>query len=386
MSLNEARMMIVAGEPSGDIHAAHLLRAIGREVPGVRSFGMGGDAMLAAGAKILHKYGPIAVVGFGGIPRILPALIRIKKDLVNRVRTECPEAVVLVDYPGFNLSLAKSIKKLPNPPRLIYFIPPQVWAWKTGRARTIAKTFDLVLAIYPFEPKFFRRFGGNVKFIGNPVAFGLREAPSRSQARLSLDIKADARVAAFLPGSRCREIDRLVVPMIESAKILQNQNPEMVFLISEAEALPHGAVQSRMPPGGGFVRIVRGQAHEVIRAADAAAVASGTATLEAGLLGTPLNALYVSDYFTYLIVKYFLIQVDYISLVNLLAGKEVVPEFYQGQVRGENIAATLSPLLSDPEARELQTREFSLIRRSLDAADPYERAATQILRLLETAR
>jgi lipid-A-disaccharide synthase len=386
MSPDKAGLMVVAGEPSGDIHAAHLLRAISREAPGVRFFGMGGEAMRAAGAEILHEYGPLAVVGFGGILGILPALFRIKRDLIDRVRSERPEAVILVDYPGFNLSLAKSIKKLPHPPRLIYFIPPQVWAWRTGRAHTIAEVFDLILTIYPFEPEYFRRPGGNAEFIGNPVAFGLRGAPSRAEARASLGIGAAVRVAAFLPGSRRREIDRLLPPMIESAKILQRKNPEMLFLVSEAEALPEGTVRSRMPPGGGFVRIVRGRAHEVIRAADAAAVASGTATLETGLLGTPLSVLYASDFFTHLIVKYFLIQVDYISLVNLLAGKEVAPELYQGQVRGGKIADALAPLLDDPGARERQTREFDRIRESLDAADPYERAASLIRRLLDAAR
>ena len=187
MSPDEARLMVVAGEPSGDIHAAHLLRAISREAPGVRFFGMGGEAMRAAGAEILHEYGPLAVVGFGGILGILPALFRIKRDLIDRIRSERPEAVILVDYPGFNLSLAKSIKKLPRPPKLIYFIPPQVWAWRTGRAHTIAEVFDLILTIYPFEPEYFRRPGGNAEF----VAFIARNVPGRGDGAVALKARED---------------------------------------------------------------------------------------------------------------------------------------------------------------------------------------------------
>ncbi len=385
MITGNPRLMIVAGEPSGDLHAARLIRAISREFFGVSAFGMGGEEMRGAGAEIIHDSGPLDVIGFGDVPRVIPALYRIKRDLIARVREERPEAVVLVDYPGFNLSLAKSLGKLPRPPRLIYFIPPQVWAWRGGRARTIAEIFDLILTIYPFEPGLFRQEGGAAEFIGNPVAFALQEAPSREAARASLGIPGDARVVAFLPGSRRREIERLLGPMIDSAGPLSERFPGTLFLVSEAEALPEGAVRSRLPSGGGGVRVVRGLQHEVIRAADAAAVASGTATLECGLLGTPMSVCYMGDFFTYMLTKYFLLQVDYISLVNLLAGREVVPELYQGQVRGERIAAALGPLLADPAARESQTSAFGEIRESLGGPNPYERGASEIIRVLEGA-
>ncbi len=341
--------------------------------------------MRGAGAEIIHDSGALDVIGFGDVPKALPALYRIKRDLLARVREDRPDAVVLVDYPGFNLSLAKSLAKLPRPPRLIYFITPQVWAWRGGRARTIAEIFDLILTIYPFEPDLFRREGGVAEFIGNPVAFALRDAPSREAARASLGIPGEARVVAFLPGSRRREIERLLGPMIDSAGPLSESFPDTLFLVSEAEALPEGAVRSRLASDGAGVRVVRGHQHEVIRAADAAVVASGTATLECGLLGTPMSVCYRGDYFSYMLVRYFLMQVDYISLVNLLAGREVVPELYQGWVKGDRIAASLAPLLADPAARASQIRAFVKIRESLGGPDPYECGASEIIQVLEGA-
>lgn len=381
MSANDARFMVVAGEPSGDLHAARLIRALSSEIPGASAFGVGGREMREAGAEILHDCGPLDVIGFGGVPRVLPALHRIKRDLLARVRASQPTAVILVDYPGFNLSLAKSFSKLPEPPRLIYFIPPQVWAWKTGRARTIARIFDLILTIYPFEPLLFRREGGRAEFIGNPVAYALRDAPSREEARAGLGIPDSARVVSFLPGSRRREIERLLKPMVDSAKILEKKFPGTIFLVSEAEALAEGTIRRWLVSER--VRVVRGGQHSVVRASDATVVASGTAALECALLGTPMSVCYAGDFFSYLVAKYFLIQVDYISLPNLLAGWEVAPELYQSQVRGERIAAALTPLLGEPEARERQIRVFGEIRETLAGAEPYERAASSIRLALE---
>ncbi len=378
MSANDARFMVVAGEPSGDLHAARLIRALSSEMPGASAFGVGGNEMREAGAEILHDCGSLDVIGLGGVPRVLPALRRIKRDLLARVRASRPTAVILVDYPGFNLSLAKSFSKLPEPPRLIYFIPPQVWAWKTGRARTIARIFDLILTIYPFEPPLFRREGGRAEFIGNPVAYALREAPSREEARAELGIPDSARVVSFLPGSRRREIERLLRPMVNSAGILEKQFPGSIFLVSEAEALAEGTIQKWLPSGAGRVRVVRGSQHAVVRASDATVVASGTAALECALLGTPMSVCYAGDHFSYLLAKYFFLQVDYISLPNLLAGWEVAPELLQRQVRGERIAAAIAPLLGAGEARERQIRVFGEIRKTLAGADPYERAASSI--------
>ncbi len=383
MTPSGPKLMVAAGEPSGDLHAARLIEAVSRALPGLRAFGMGGEEMRRAGVEVVHDIGALAIVGFGGIPRLLPRLRRIRRDLLRRVREERPAAVVLVDYPGFNLNLARALSALPDPPRLVYFIPPQVWAWWGSRARTIARSFDLILTIFPFEPAYFTREGGRAEFVGNPVAHALREAPSRQEARAALGLEESARVVAFLPGSRSKEIALHLAPMAEAARIVRGRAENLTFLFSEAEALPEGAVSGRLGADASFIRVVRGRAHEVLRAADAAVVASGTATLETGLLGVPMVVLYAGDLFSFLIAKYFLAQVDYISLVNLLAGREVAPELCQRDVRGRKIASGLIPLLEDPAARERQLAAFARIREILPGEDPSEAAAGRIRRLLE---
>jgi len=385
MSGGASPIWLVAGEPSGDAHAGRLLAAMRAKRPDLRAAGVGGDAMRGAGCEILHGIGSLAVTGFLDVPRIIPRLRRLKRDLIERARSERPRAVVLVDYPGFNLNLAKALRRLPGRPRLVYFIPPQVWAWWAGRAGVIARTFDLILTIYPFEPACFRREGGRAEFIGNPVAHALRGAPDRVVARRALEIPPDARVAAFLPGSRGKEVDRHLAPMAGAARLLRERWPDAVFLVSEAEALRPGAVSERVRDEGVSLRVVRGRMAEVVRAADAAVVASGTASLETGLLGTPMAVVYASDPFTYLMGKYFLIRVDYLSLVNLLAGREIAPELYQREVRPAPIAEVLGRLLEDPAAREHQREALAAIRRALEGPDPYERAAGRILELLEEA-
>ncbi len=385
MSPSDGHVLVVTGEPSGDLHAGRLLEALAGEMPGLGAFGVGGEAMRRAGAGIIHDCGPLAAVGISDFPRVLPILRRVKRDLLREVGERRPRAVILVDYPGFNLSLAKALKKLPDPPRLIYFIPPQVWAWGAGRARTIARLFDLVLTIYPFEPPYFTRSGGRAEFIGNPVAFALRGCPSREEARASLGIPQDARVVSFLPGSRMKEIERHVPLMEDAVRMLKERISGAHYLISEADALPERTVRNALSSEKETVRVVRGRQHEVIRAADAAVVASGTATLETALLGTPMIVIYIIEQITNIVARYFLLQVDFVSLVNLLAGREVAPELIQGKARSGRIADLLSHLLEDPAARERQTRAFDEIRSFLDGPDPYARAAARIRRLLEDA-
>jgi lipid-A-disaccharide synthase len=386
MNSSDVQIMVVAGEPSGDLHAGRLLEALSGEMPNAHVFGVGGEVMRKAGAEILHDCGPLAAVGIGDFPRVLPILRQIKKDLLEQIRQRRPQAVILVDYPGFNLSLAKGIRNLPESPPLIYFIPPQVWAWGTGRARTIASLFDLILTIYPFEPKYFTQNGGKAEFIGNPVSFGLRDCPSREEARASLGIPPEAKVFSFLPGSRGKEITRHVPPMKEAAQRLQERWPDAVFLLSEAEGLPEGTVQKSLSSPAGLFRVVRGRQHEVIRAADTAVVVSGTATLETGLLGTPMIVIFLIEWPTYLVGRYLLMQVDFMSLVNLIADREVAPELHQGQANPKRIADLVSQLMEDFEARERQIRGFEKVREFLAGPDPYAHAAGRIRVYLESVQ
>ncbi|MDE0331279.1 MAG: lipid-A-disaccharide synthase [Nitrospinae bacterium] len=381
MSSNERstnEVMVLAGEQSGDVHASNLVKALAAKVPNLRLSGMGGQLMAEAGVEILHDIGDISIVGFAGIPRIYPKLRRIKKDLLVRIADHNPKAVIFVDYPGFNLSCARAVRKLPQPPKCVYFITPQVWAWWKGRARSIADVFDLALNIFPFEPRIFNELGGNAMFIGNPIAYELRGSPSRESARHSLGLSMGDKVVSLLPGSRLKEIDCHVDAMVDAMKIIHAEMPGLRFLISEAISLPEGYVSNRMKSSGIEIRAVRGDAKKVIRAADAVVVASGTASLETALLGVPMVVLYAGDLFSYTLIKYFLLQVDYASLVNLLSGYEAVPELCQNQVRAQPIADALKEVLLDDGVRGGQLRAFERIQNALEGVNPYECAAARI--------
>lgn len=371
-------VMVLAGEQSGDVHAANLVKALAARAPGLRFFGMGGRLMAEAGVDLLHDIGDISIVGFAGIPRVYPKLRKIKKDLLRRIEDHKPKAVIFVDYPGFNLSCARAMRKLPQPPKSIYFITPQVWAWWKSRARTIADVFDLALNIFPFEPRIINEFGGNAMFIGNPIAYELRDAPSRESARRALGLSMDEKVVSLLPGSRLKEIDAHVDAMVDALKIVHAQTPGLRFLISEAISLPEGYVSNRLKSSGLDIRTVRGDAQQVIRAADAAVVASGTASLETALLGVPMVVLYAVDIFSYTLARYFLLQVDFISLVNLLSGHEAVPELCQKQVRAQPVADALRKVLLNEGVRARQIRAFEKIQNALEGLDPYECAAAHI--------
>ena len=371
-------VVVLAGEPSGDVHAANLVKALAARIPGLQLSGMGGQLMAEAGVDLIHDIGDISIVGFAGIPRIYPKLRKIKKDLLRRIADHKPKAVIFVDYPGFNLSCARAVRKLPQPPKCIYFITPQVWAWWKGRARTIADVFELALNIFPFEPRIFNELGGKAVFIGNPIAYELRDAPSRESARSSLGLSMSDKVISLLPGSRLKEIDSHVGAMVDALEIIHAQTPGVRFLISEAISLPEGYVASRLESSGIEIRVVRGDAKQVIRAADAVVVASGTASLETALLGVPMVVLYAGDIFSYALARYFLLQVDFISLVNLLSGHEAVPELFQKQVRAQPIANALREVLFDDGVRAGQVRAFERIQNALEGVNPYECAAAHI--------
>ena len=371
-------VIVVAGEPSGDVHAANLVKALAVRIPNLQLSGMGGQLMAEAGVELFQDIGDISIVGFAGIPRVYPKLRKIKKDLLRRIADHKPKAVIFVDYPGFNLSCARSMRKLPQTPKCIYFITPQVWAWWKGRARTIANDFDLALNIFPFEPRIFNDLGGKAVFIGNPIAHELRDTPSRESARSLLGLSMSDKVISLLPGSRLKEIDSHVDAMIDALEIIHVQTPGVRFLISEAISLPEGYVANRLKSTGVEIRVVRGDTKQVIRAADAVVVASGTASLETALLGVPMVVLYAGDIFSYALVKYFLLQVDFISLVNLLSGHEAVPELCQKQVRAQPIADALRKVLLDDGVRAEQVRAFERIQNALEGVNPYECAAAHI--------
>ncbi len=352
--------MLVAGEASGDLHGATLCRALRAARPGCRLFGMGGARMAAAGMELLVDVTTAAAAGaseaVGRIPLLWRAYKRLSAVLAGAGR---PRVVVVIDFPEFNLRLARAARRAGIP--VVYFIPPQIWAWRGGRVRTIRRLISLVLAVFPFETAIYRRAGVPVEFVGHPVLDALAEAPDRAAARTELGLDARTRVVGLLPGSRREEVARAIPPMREAAAMVAARHPDVKFVLALAPTIEAAGVR-RLLGDTPQITVERDRTYRVMRAADLLLVTSGTATLEAGVLGTPMIVCYRLSRLSALVAR-LLIRVPWFSLPNLTLGRAVVPELFQEEVSGVRLGREVLRLLGTPGALEAQRaalRELSL--------------------------
>ena len=386
-----APIMVVAGEASGDLHGATLCRALRALAPERPLIGMGGPRMAAAGLQRLADVTASAVIGgteaFGPLPTMWAAWRRLKTALAAPTR---PAALVLIDFPEVNLRLAAAARRAGIP--VAYFIPPQVWAWRPWRVRAIRRRVSLVLAVFPFETALYRRAGVPVEFVGHPVLDaleGVAGAPSRSEARRRLGLPADDLVIGVLPGSRAQEI-RYTLPVLRAAAArIVVDDPAARFVVALLGGDDASAVS---PPGGSLdasngagppMQVVRGQTYAVMRAADLLLVTSGTATLEAALLGTPMVVCYRFSRLTEAWVR-LLVRVPWIALPSIVLGRAVVPELYQRTFTAERVAGAALALLGSAAAREAQRQAFRELSGALGDAGVGVRAARHIVGMIET--
>jgi lipid-A-disaccharide synthase len=380
MPATDAPIMLVAGEASGDLHGATLCRALRALAPGRPLLGMGGDRMAAEGFERLADVTAAAVTGgteaFGPLPVLFRAWRRLRAALVGPRR---PAVLVLIDFPEFNLRLARVARRAGIP--VVYFIPPQVWAWRPWRARVVARRASLVLAVFPFEVALYRAAGARVEFIGHPVLDALAEAPTRETARRRLGLDVDASVVGLLPGSRGHEIARTLPVLHAAAAVIAAARPDTRFVLAAvAGASPDPA--TLLWRGGPPVQIVRGDTYAVMRAADLLLVNSGTATLEAALLGTPTVVCYRMSRLSEAWVR-LLVRVPWIALPNITLGRRVVPELYQRAFTAEAVAAAALALLDTPAARAAQREAFRELAGVLGEPGVGHRAARRILALAD---
>lgn len=368
--------MVVAGEPSGDLHGAALARALREASPGVSLWGLGGPRMAAAGVELAADCGAIAVVGLSEALRRSHAVWRVYRALVQKLRRERPDVVVLIDFPGMNLRLAGVARRLGIP--VVYYVPPQVWAWGARRLRTIRARVALVLAVLPFERGFYAAAGVPVEYVGHPLLDLLQDPPDRSAARRRLGLDGRGPVIGLLPGSREHEVARLLPVMHGAASRIAAAEPAVRFVLGLAPSLDATRIRHQLasPPA---VELVPGGAHLVMCASDLLLVASGTATLEAALLDTPMVVCYrlsaLSEWVGRLVVR-----VPWISLPNLILGRAVVPEIWRGtDVTSERLAAEALRLLKVPGTQELQREAFAELRRLLGPPGVAVRAARWVL-------
>lgn len=378
------KIMLVAGEASGDQHGAELLRALRKARPRVRCFGLGGAAMRAAGLRLDLDLASRGVIGFVEVLKHLGYFRRAFKQAVRLLEQERPDLLILIDYPGFNLRLAAQAKRRGVP--VCYYISPQVWAWKAGRVKTMARLLDRILVTFPFEKPLYDAEGLDCAFVGNPLVDAVRPSRSRAAFRKAEGWKAGQKVVGLLPGSREQEVRWLLPVMLASAARLRALDPRCRFVVVKAPQLPKALYQEALSAAGVEADLFEWsdprEAYAARAACDFALVASGTATLETAMLGVPFAILYRVNPLTYWIGKR-LVNIHSIGLANVVAGRRVVPEFLQGELDPQTIAALAAAYLRDPALGLAQKRALAPSLRSLGKPGVSTRAARSVLELID---
>lgn len=370
------QILISAGEASGDMYAARISSALQKKT-GAHLFGMGGPKMREAGVELVADASKIAVVGITEVFHRLPAVWGAWRTLEREAARRKPALAITVDSPGFNFGLARRLKK--QGVRNVYFISPQIWAWRPRRMRWIQRRFERVLVIFPFEEAIYRTAGVNVDFVGHPLVDSVRAKRSREEftAHFGLDLKRP--IVAVLPGSRPSEIRRSMPIIVEACQQVQRDHA-VQFVIAVAPALKDDIFERYSRPSLQWT-LARDAAYDVLTAADCALVSSGTATVEAALLGTPMVVVYRLSRLTAAIARR-LVTTSQFAMVNLISGRQVVPELIQEKFTADALAQELRTLLNSPEARERQKRSLAEARAKLGGGGAIERAAEIIAKML----
>ncbi|MFO0601511.1 MAG: lipid-A-disaccharide synthase [Myxococcaceae bacterium] len=354
-------VLVVAGEASGDQHAADVVAAFKARHPDARFFGMGGPKLAAQGVELLFGSHEISVMGIVEVLPKVPRIWGVLRELERAAKERRPKVALLVDVPDFNLRLAARLKPLGV--RVIYYVAPMAWAWRESRTRTIAERVDHLACILPFEEKFFRDRGVNATYVGNPVVDQVPAVQSQAHFRKALGLAHQGPMLAVLPGSRRSEIKRLGPVLADVAARVVASRPGTAIAIPVAPGLPRDFVLEPFLARGVSPLTVEGRAPEVVGASDVALVASGTATLEAGLMQRPLVAVYRLNGISYAVGK-LLVKIPFFSLVNLLSEARVIPELLQADFTAERVMAELEPLWAGP-AREACLAGLEALRAKL---------------------
>lgn len=355
-------LLMVAGEPSGDRHGADLARVLKESLPGIRLWGMGGAHMRGAGVDLLVDISGVSVVGIMEVASRLGAILRARRRLLRAVDGIPPTLAVLIDFPDFNLWLARALRRRGIP--ILYYIAPQAWAWRRGRVRLMARIVKRLAVILPFEEEFFRAGGVPATYVGHPLLEQLQVEGSCAEARRALGLAPDMKVLGLLPGSRPIEVARMLPVMLEAARRMTQKVPKLRPVVAISPAIDMDGMGIPVRELCPAAQMVRGQAHRVLRASEVAAVASGTATLEAALLGTPTVVVYRASWLSYALARA-LVRVKHVSLVNLLAGQEVVPELIQARFTAQGLELELLSLLEDTERKERMRAAMGMLAERL---------------------
>ena len=373
------RILIVTGEASGDLLASHLVEAMLAEDPSLSFFGMGGEKLRAAGAEIVFDIAQHAVMGITEVIGHLGKLYGVFRELKLTIKRDRPDLVILVDYPDFNLRLASVAKRYRIP--VLYYVSPQIWAWRTNRIKQIAASVSTMIVVFPFELPLYREAGVNAHFVGHPLLDIVKVSRSKEDNRKRLGLNQHRTTIGLLPGSRISEVKRILPAMLEAARRLSLQFTDLQFIIPIAPGL-HREEIAKLTEGTGVApTLVTNSMYEVIDSSFLVIVASGTASLETALLAKPMVIVYKMSPLSYLIGK-LLVKVPFIGMANIIAGKKVVPELIQSEARGERIAGEAARLLTDTPYYESVCAELALIKKQLGEPGASKRAAQIAITML----
>ena len=373
------KILLVAGEASGDQHAARLIQALREQVPDLDLYGIGGAALAAQGMHLACRAEDLAVIGLTEVVHKIPLVRRALRQLWRQFQTQRPDLVILVDFPDFNFLVLRLAHWFRVP--VLYYISPQVWAWRRGRVRTIARLVKRMVVIFPFEEEFYRQHQVAVTYVGHPLLETLPALPPRADLRAGFGLRDQDLAVALLPGSRSGEINTLLPAMLASARQLADLQPHCRFLLPLAPTAPRELVAGYLSQSPVPVSLQEGRTYEILAAADLALVASGTATLETALMGTPMVILYRLAPLTYRVGR-LLIRVPHIGMANLLAKEGLFPELIQDEVTPDRLTAAALNLIKDVHQLARISAGLKRIRERLGGPGASERAAAVALELL----
>lgn len=377
---NPIRILLSSGEASGDLYASELLRELRKRLPSIEAFGLGGARSKAQGTELLVDLEEISVIGLVEVVGKIPALRRAMTRLVEEARKRKPDLAILVDFSGFHLRLAKRLHAMGVP--ILYYVSPQVWAWRRGRIRRIRDLVNEMLVILPFEEAFYREQGIRVRYVGHPLVDLVEPARTREKFCSDLGLDPARPIVLLLPGSRLREIELHVPVLREVVERLSTERPDLQIVISRAPTVAASWIEGTLAETMTKVQMLEGGTYDGLKHAAVAVVASGTATVEAALSETPMVVVYRVGRLTYALGRRF-VRVPFFSMVNLIAGRKLVPELIQRDMTANAICTQVDSLL-EPEAAEEMKRGLREVKAKLGGKGASARAAEAVLTFLES--
>ncbi len=374
------RLLISCGEPSGEWYAAELIAELRARVDGLEAFGLGGERLKAQDVRLLANLKDLAVVGLVEVLSHLRRLKRLFDSVVEEARRLKPEVAVLIDYPDFNLRLARELKRLGIP--VVYYVSPQLWAWRSGRIKDVKRDVAKMLVIFPFEEQIYRDAGVPVAFVGHPLVDQVTPPLDRAAKARDLGLDPHRPVVALLPGSRLKEVAFNLPPILGAVKLLREKRPDLQFVLAAAPHLGDDTFNEATANG---IAVVNDRTRDVLAAARVGIVASGTATVEAALTLTPMVVVYRLSGLTYALGRP-LVKLKNYAMVNLIAGRTVVPELIQSDFTPQRVAAETLKILDDGEARSTMLRNLEEVRARLGEGRATSRAADHVMQFLSARK